>query len=323
MQYPRKDKPEMEHAPTLTASTAPAQPPPLSAELQRRFIAYIDARPQSLAAYGKGIKRLFQWLEAEDIPHPRREDILEYREYLKAEYAPATVSLYMTAARLFFRWTAQEGFYPDIAERIKGAKIDRGHRKGYFTSQAVKSIISTADRDTATGKRDFALIALMATGGLRCIEIARANIEDLTTQGDSTILFIQGKGKDERTDWIKIPEQTETAIRDYLATRPNTTPKDPLFTCGGNRHSEQGRLTTRSISRICKTHFRAAGYNDSRLTAHSLRHTAATLAILAGATLIETQEHLRHASPTTTMIYINETNKSKNPCAQQIASAIF
>ena len=292
------------------------------AELQSRFIAYIDARPQSIAAYGKGLKCFFQYASAQGLTAPKREDMLKYRDHLKANYAPATVSLYLTAARLFFQWTEQEQIYPNIADRIKGATIDRAHRKGYFTSNAIKNIISTADRETASGKRDYAIIALMATGGLRCIEIARANIEDLTTQGDSTVLFVQGKGKDERTDYIKIPAQTEKAIREYLATREDTAPTAPLFTCGGNRNAG-GRLTTRSISRICKEHFKAAGYNDRRLTAHSLRHTAATLAILAGATLLETQEHLRHASPNTTMIYINETNRAANTSAQRIAAAIF
>ena len=305
-------------AATLTASNRAALP----ADLQSRFISYVDARPQSVAAYGKGLKHLFQYLATEGITEPRREDMLHFRDHLKADYAPATASLYLTAARLFFQWTEQEGFYPNIADHVKGATIDRAHRKGYFTSAAIKNIIGTADRDTASGKRDYAIITLMTTGGLRCIEVARANIEDLATQGDSTVLFVQGKGKDERTDYVKIPPQTEKAIREYLATRPDAKPTDPLFTCGGNRNAG-GRLTTRSISRICKEHFKAAGYNDRRLTAHSLRHTAATLAILAGATLLETQEHLRHASPNTTMIYINETNRAANTSAGRIAGAIF
>lgn len=312
----------METALTATAAAIPARPRQLTAEMQTRFIAYIDARPQSIAAYGKGLKHFFQYLNTANITSPRREDMLKYREHLKANYAPATTSLYLTATRLFFQWTDQEGLYPNVAERIKGATIDRAHRKGYFTSAAIKNIIGTTDRNTTSGKRDYALIALMVTGGLRCIEIARANIEDLTTKGDSTVLFVQGKGRDERTAFVKIPAQTEQAIREYLATRKDAAPTDPLFTCDGNRN-QGGRLTTRSISRICKNHFKAAGYNDRRLTAHSLRHTAATLAILAGATLLETQEHLRHANPSTTMIYINETNLAANTSAQRIAAAIF
>ena len=294
----------------------------LTEELQKRFIEYIDARPQSLIAYGKGLKCMFSYFMTAGITSPRREDMMHYRDQLKAKYAPTTTALYLTAARLFFKWTAQEGLYPNIAEHVKGATLDRAHRKGYFTSAAIKNIIGTADRDTATGKRDYAILALMTTGGLRCIEVTRANIEDLTIQGDSTILFVQGKGKYERTDYVKIPEKTEKAIRDYLATRGEVKPSDPLFVCRGNRNA-QGRLTTRSISRICKDHFKAAGYNDRRLTAHSLRHTAATLAILAGATLIEAQEHLRHASPETTMIYINETNRAANSSAAKIADTIF
>lgn len=59
-------------------------------------------------------------------------------------------------------------------------------------------VLETIDRSTLTGKRDYALIALLVTCGLRTIEAHRANIEDLRTLGDMTVLYIQGKGKDEK-----------------------------------------------------------------------------------------------------------------------------
>lgn len=291
--------------------------------LLQRFAAYIDARPQSVATYTKGLKHFFGYLASEGIREPRREDVQRYRDRLIATTAPTTARLYLVAVRLFFRWTDAEKLYPDIADRIKGPKMDRGHRKGYLTASQMKDISGGIDQTTANGKRDYAILLLMATAGLRCIEVVRANFEDLATVGGNTVLYVQGKGHDERTEWVIVAPQTEKAIRAYLATRKGVQGKQPLFASVSHHSAADGRLTTRSVSRICKGRFCAAGYDDHRLTAHSLRHTAATLAILGGASLLEVQEHLRHARPETTMVYINETRRNANTAAQRIASAIF
>ena len=71
-------------------------------------------------------------------------------------------------------------------------------------------------------------------------------------------------------------------------------------------------MSTRSISGICKAAMGEAGYNSSRLTAHSLRHTDVTLALLNGIGLEETMEFARHANIATTMIYAHHLDKAKN-----------
>lgn len=121
----------------------------------------------------------------------------------------------------------------------------------------------------------------MVTGGLRDTEVANANIEDIRTLGDFTVLYVLGKGRDEKSDYVKVVGQVEDAIRDYLKERGAVSKTDPLFASLSN-NSKGGRLSTRSVSRICKNALVAAGYDSSRLTAHSLRHTAVTLSLLGG-----------------------------------------
>jgi integrase/recombinase XerC len=82
-------------------------------------------------------------------------------------------------------------------------------------------------------------------------------------------------------------------------------------------------LYTESISRIIKTHFRNVGMNSDRLTAHSLRHTAATLNLLNGGTLEETRQMMRHTSINTTMIYNHAIERAKNNSEKRTAFAIF
>ena len=305
-----------------TGSTA-LQRQQLSEDLYLRFTAYIDAKPKTVETYTRALRQMFAYFKEAGIANPQREDILSYRESLKASgHKPTTIQNYITAARLFFQWTEAEGIYPNVASHVKGAKLDREHKKDYLTSKQVKAVLADVDRSTPQGLRDYAIIALMITGGLRTIEVVRADIADLRTLGDDTVLYIQGKGRDEKTEYIKVSAPVEKAIRDYLKTRSDLKPEEPLFACISNRNNG-GRMTTRSISRIAKESLEAAGYNSDRLTAHSLRHTAVTLSLLAGKSLAEVQQFARHANIATTQIYNHALDKAKNGCSEAISNAIF
>ena len=295
----------------------------ITADLYARFIAYIDASPKTVDTYTKALRQLFNYFSLNGLSHPQREDIIAFREELKARgHKPTTIQNYITAARLFFQWTAQENLYPNIAEHLKGAKLDKEHKKDYLTSRQVKAVLSGIERDTLQGLRDYAMLTLMVTGGLRTIEIIRADIGDLRTAGDSTVLYVQGKGRDEKTEYIKLSAQVEAAIREYITARGTVEPTAPLFVSDANKNKGE-RLTTRSISRIVKGRLQEAGFNSERLTAHSLRHTAVTLSLLAGKDLAEVQQFARHANIATTMIYNHALDKAKNSCSEAIAAAIF
>lgn len=306
---------------TATNNAQVVQAAAISEELTRQFVSFIDAAPQSIATYSASIRRMLGYFQALHITHPTRTDIIQYREKLKADYKPSSVALHMTAARLFFRWTAQQGIYPNIADHIKGAKLDKGFKKDYLTSRQVKAVFSTAQADTVASKRDFAILALMVTTGVRCIEVARADIQDLRTAGDSAVLYIQGKGHEEKNDYVKLAPEVERAIREYLKARGEKNERAPLFVSDSN-NSKGERITTRSISRLVKNHMKAAGYDSDRLTAHSLRHTAATLNLLNGGTPQETQQLLRHTSINTTMIYSHALERANNNSENRIAAAI-
>lgn len=308
---------------TTNDYTAAITAQPIAADLYRQFIAFCDAKPQTIKAYTTALQALFAYLQQNAITRPDTDDLLRYKATLESQYKASTISLYMTACRLFFRWTAQRGLYPNIADHIKGAKIDRSHKRDYLTPAQIKEVFNTTDRDTLNGKRDYAIIALMTIAGLRDIEVSRANIEDLRPAGENTALYIQGKGRDEK-EIVIVPAEVEKAIRDYLNERGEQDPTAPLFAGISNR-AAGSRLTTRSISRLVKAHFTAAGLNSDRLTAHSLRHTAITLSLLAGRTAQETQMFARHKDISTTMIYAHniEQATAKAACGNAVASAIF
>jgi len=310
----------------LAMSMTASQTPDLAA-LAADFGRFLDTSTATMRAYGVATRRLIGWLKERGITRPTREDLLRWREELKATCKAATVSLYVTAARLFFRWLAQNGHYPDIADHLKGARQTRDHKRDCLTSDAVRDVLATAHGDSLGNLRDYAILALMATCGLRCIEIQRANVEDLRTVaagGDLVAaLFLQGKGREDKTDFVKLPDEVATAINAYLLARGKVMEGMPLFASQSNHRTDGGRMTTRSISRIVKGHFKAAGLDRATMTAHSLRHTAATLALLNGENLGEVQQMLRHSNINTTMIYCHAIDRAKSTCESTVARAIF
>lgn len=313
----------MERGLTTVQARSVAEYGLFSDELYRQFIAYLDAKPKTVQTYTRALRQFANWTRANGIQRPTFEDIKAYREELMQTHKPTTVQAYIFTVRRFFEWTESVGLYPNVAGKIKGARIDREHKKDYLTSEQVKAVMQGIDRTTLQGKRNYAIVALMITGGLRDIEVARATVEDLRTSGNNTVLFLQGKGRDEKTDYVIIPEQTERAIREYLRERGKTMPTDPLFTSLSNNSTGKA-MTTRSISEVAKQSMVQAGYDSERLTAHSMRHTAVTLALIAnGGNIQEAQQFARHADISTTMIYAHNLERQNNQCSRLIADSVF
>lgn len=298
----------------------------VTADLLPKFQAYADVKPASLKTYVKNLKPMFIYFHNHDIVRPIRADLLAYREDLKRDHKATTVQNYICAVRIFFTWLELEGLYPNIAAHLKGATVSREHKKDYFSAEQVKAIFAGIDRGNIKGKRDYAMIVLMTTCGLRDIEVSRANVEDLRTVAGAPVLFVQGKGREDKNEYVKLPAGVETAVRAYLSIRRKSGERvkgnSPLFaSLSGN--SRGHRLTTRSISRVAKTRMQDAGYDSDRLTAHSLRHTAVTLALLAGEDLAEVQKFARHSNISTTMIYNHAIDAAKNTCSAAVAAAVL
>ena len=295
----------------------------INIDMFNRWRAFIDGSPKTIETYTKAVRRFFEYMRENNISRPAREDIISYREYLLTDHKPTTVQLYLVGVKQFFKWAASLGEYPNIADKVKGAKLDRKHfKKDYIPSKQVANLLNRIDRDTGKGLRDYAILSLMVTTGLRTISIVNANIEDIRPAGENMALYYQGKGYNDKAVYVKLAEPVYKAIVEYLKNRGEKNPAAPLFGSISNRN-EGGRMTTRSISRLAKESLVNAGLDSERLTAHSFRHTAGTLNLLHGGSLIETQQLLNHADINTTMIYVHALERAKNDSENRIAAAIF
>ncbi len=134
--------------------------------------------------------------------------------------------------------------------------------------------------------------------------------EVIRLESGEHVLWVQGKGRAEADAFVVLLPADLDPIMAWLAVAG--LPKDsPLFP-GSSPQNLGGHMTARSVSRIVKEAMRRAGIDSARLTPHSLRHTAISLAIAGGASLAQAQAMARHASPNTTMVYFHNVHRVRD-----------
>lgn len=334
---------------TTTNTIAPAAN--LQPGLFDDFIAFIDRGEKTTHTYITNLRQFAAWMHYAGITQPTRQDILLYRDYLTSEHdaiqldptsptgwsyradktgrrcratcKPSTVKQYLQSVRQFFSWTAANGYYPNIAANIHAPKVRQDtHKKEALAPSDVLTIEDSIDRSTEQGKRLYAMYVLAVNAGLRTVELARANVRDIEVKNGRAVLYVWGKGHTEPDTKKPLAREVYQAIKDYLDSRTDApTAASPLFVATGNRSGGQ-RLATTTISRMLKKAMQNAGYDSGRITAHSLRHSAAQAALqTSGGNIYTAQQYLRHASPATTEIYLHEddqTERAQEKTAQGI-----
>jgi len=284
-----------------------------------KFMGSLDIRDSSKHTYARQLKEFFAWLNTQNECELARETILAYKDFLKNEkkLAAFTIAGYLTALRRFFEWLESVKIFPNVAKSIRGPKRRSGFKRDALTVVQVRRLLASIDQNKLDGLRDFALINLLVRTGLRTIEVVRATREDIANNGGATVLWVQGKGRDSKDELVLLTEKSLEPIERYWQSRKNLKEGDPLFASHSTKNFGH-QLTTRSISRIVKNHLRAIGLNDRRLSAHSLRHTAITMSMLAGATPQEARVMARHADINTTLIYAHNINRILNAPEKKI-----
>lgn len=278
-------------------------------ELLKSFLDSQDIREISKKAYRSGLDKFFAWLNTSGIRQPDRETILKFKSTLVESGAAAnTVNCYLTAVKRFFSYLEGRKKYPNIAKDIKGVTRPRGHLREPLTVGQVRSLLNQVDTSTIQGKRDFAIINLLARTGLRTIEVARASVEDLKQEGGEALLYVMGKGRDSKDDFVLLTEPALRPILAYLKARGWQDPEDPLFASLSDRNYG-GRLSTRTIRKILKDNLRAIDIDSPKLSSHSLRHFFATHSLRSGAELQQVQAAMRHASIKTTERYLHNLDR--------------
>ena len=288
----------------------------------KSWLRSLDVSETTRLIYRNGLASLERYAlrRGLDLRNLRPEDLVAFKEDQLGRLSASTVSTYLIGIRSFYFWAENHG-YANSAKRVKGPSCVRDFKKDVLTPTQARSLLEAAKGDSLIQKRNFAMLNLMLRTGLRDIEIARANVGDIGTEAGSVVLHVQGKGRPEKDRFVLLTDKALRPIEAYLANRPEATGESPLFASHSHRGSGR-RLTTRTISGIAKSAMRTIGLDSKRHTAHSLRHTAVTFALLGGAKVEEAKEMARHANINTTMIYSHHVDRIQNAAERKIENVL-
>jgi site-specific recombinase XerD len=198
--------------------------------------------------------------------------------------------------RCFLRFALVEGLVmpslvnavPSVARR-NGVSLPQG-----LTPTQVKALLESCDRRRAMGKRDHAILVLLARLGLRAAEVAALRLDDINWRSGEIV--VHGKGRTEER--LPLPADVGAAIAAYLRRGRPQRPEREVFL----RVSAPLRgLAPEGVSEVVRAASERAGLGS--FGAHRLRHTAATQMLRGGASLTEVAQVLRHHSVATTATY--------------------
>lgn len=277
------------------------------------FLSQQDVKQSSRNLYGSIMRTFFRWVLSTGriVSQLTMADIIAYKEAELAQgVSTLTVASHINGIRRFYEWAEANKIYPNIGKGVHAPKRNTDEFRHKPLSVAKVAELLAYEKNDCSA-RDYAIICLMLYTGLRCVEVSRADVGDITYIGENNtrVLMVQGKGHDTKDDWVCLTDKPYNAIKAYLDER-GAKPGEPLFTSASNNH-EGGRMTTRAISAIAKKGLRIIGLDSHLFTAHSLRHTAGTNVLRAGGSLEQAQQMLRHANPATTEIYVKMALKER------------
>jgi integrase/recombinase XerC len=279
-------------------------------ELIRDFIGSLKRRQTTKDTYRKALREFAKWLGDASPTGLTSGDIQRYKDYiLSKNLSPTSMSAYLTAVRRFYDHLLSTGkISENPAKSVRGSGRPRRHLTDPISRQDVEKLFGSVEPDSPVGLRDRAILSLMVRAGLSEIEIVRANLGDVKTRGGKTVIFVQGKNRDNKDEYVTISPLVKEALDKYLEQRGTSDAEEPLFWGIGNRAIRE-RITTRGIRARVNHYFERAGIKKEGVKPVSLRHTAAMLAIEEGATVSDIKQMLRLKTTASAVQYFDEARE--------------
>lgn len=266
--------------------------------------SYRSARTRR--AYAGDLAAWLDWLRGIDVDTlgARRVHVdLWVRQLLDAGSAASSTARRLSALSSFYRHLGEHDLITaNPAAAVRRPTVDPDHTAtvGLDRDQA-RAFIAAADADPGPARlRTAAAARLLLHLGLRVDELAAADVDDLGHDRGHRVLSVTRKGG--RRAVVVLPPPTATVLNAYLADRASTAAVPavgPLLATASG-----GRLDQGALWKLVRRLARAADIPSwAQLSPHSLRHTAITLALDAGAPLRDVQDYAGHRDPRTTRRY--------------------
>lgn len=282
-------------------------------EFKEHLVRDRELAHHTVARYGPFVR---QFLQARFHRKPirfkalRSSDVQSFIVDFGSQHSRAQTKDLVSALRAFLRWLQFRGLIETDLAAVVPSVADWRLRSVPTTLKQgeVRKVLRACDRRTATGRRDYAVILLLARLGLRAGEIVRMRLEDVNWR-DGEILIRRKAGREDR---LPLPHDVGEALVAYLQHARPTCKEPRVFLC---MHAPyRGFSNSVVVSCIVAAALRRAGL--TRRGAHVLRHTLATTLLQQGATLTEIGALLGHGDFGATEIYAKVDLKALRPLAQ-------
>jgi site-specific recombinase XerD len=229
----------------------------------------------------------------------RPSDVIRFVQRIAQSQPPSSAKFTITGLRAFLRFLYVQG---RTATDLTSSVPTIPHWKVTVIPKTLKvreieSLLRSCDQTTMVGKRDYAVLCLLARLGLRAGEVVVMALDDIDWRAGE--LTVRGKGR--TRERLPLLVEVGQALAAYLReARPSCASRHLFVTARAPFHEFEGPTTVGSIVRRA---LQRAGLNPPRRGAHLLRHSLATTLLQRGASLQEIKDVLRHRHPATTQIY--------------------
>jgi site-specific recombinase XerD len=288
---------------------APEALPPLTPHEQifEAFSNYLQEErglaPKSIIRHLPVIRRFLREVcprGAPDLGRISHEDVTRYVERHARDWSAGSGKAMCWSLRAFLRYLHNRELNPfALASCVPSIRRWRlASLPTYLSASQVRKVLDGCDRTTALGRRDYAILMMLAKLGLRANEVATLDLDDIDWRSGEMLICAKGRQRAR----MPMPPDVGAAVVDYLRNGRPTSSCRRLFlrTLAPN----VGFASGCAITMIAKTALERAdirGY--SHHGAHIFRHSLATELLRSGATLSEIGQLLRHESHDTTRIY--------------------
>ncbi len=264
----------------------------------------------------RGVVHCFLQAQSTDRPVSfaalRPAEVLRIVREEASHLSPQRAGLMVTALRSFFSYLQQRGeIRINLAACVPGIPSwTLAPLPSFLHAHQVRHVLRQCDRRTSHGRRDHAILLLLARLGLRACEVVRLTLDDINWRsGEITIC-----GKGNRTTRLPLPPDVGQTIAMYLKKgRPPCSTRQ-VFVC--LRAPRRGFVNSAAVSTIVARRLKQGGFAGPHTGAHLFRHTLATQMLRSGASFADIAHLLRHRSFNTTALYAKVDLSSLRRLAQ-------